>query len=135
MSIKQRIKEICEIEKISIAAFEKSIEVSNGYVNSISKSVGLDKLLKILEVYPHISMNWLILGEGTIKKTPADILGINEDVIVNYLINNFDSLLEDRNFKIWYENLYAKARYEVMKESLGTTVIGKPKKADSKEGN
>lgn len=64
MSVKERIKDFVKSQDLSISAFEKSIEASNGYVNSISKSVGLDKILKIIEVYPSINLNWLITGEG-----------------------------------------------------------------------
>lgn len=64
MSVKDRIKEFAKIKKINVSAFEKSIDASNGYVNSISKSFGLDKILKILEVYPEINLNWLLAGIG-----------------------------------------------------------------------
>ena len=45
-------------------AFEESIEVSNGYINSISKSIGLDKLETIIEKYPNLNVEWLFTGNG-----------------------------------------------------------------------
>ncbi|MCP1997269.1 helix-turn-helix transcriptional regulator [Flavobacterium sp. HSC-61S13] len=68
MSIKERIKELAEYHNITISAFEKSINASNGYVNSISKSIGLDKITKILEVYSNLDLEWLITGNGSMFK-------------------------------------------------------------------
>ncbi len=68
MSVKNRIKDFLKLEKISISDFEKSINSSNGYVNSISKSVGLDKLESIIENYPMLNIEWLLTGKGEMLK-------------------------------------------------------------------
>ena len=68
MTVKERIKKFIEAEKISISTFEKGIEVSNGYINSISKNIGIDKLNLILEKYPKLNLEWLITGKGEMYK-------------------------------------------------------------------
>ena len=68
MSVKDRIKEFCDVIGITTSAFEKSIGVANGYVNSISRSVGIDKINTILEKYPNISIEWLLTGKGLMFK-------------------------------------------------------------------
>lgn len=40
MTVKDRIKFFCKNANITISEFEKTLNVANGYVNSISKSVG-----------------------------------------------------------------------------------------------
>lgn len=70
MSVKNRLKEFIKNEGITIAEFEKSINAANGYVNSISKGIGKDKMLLILEKYPNIDPQWLIYG-----KEPLTIKG------------------------------------------------------------
>lgn len=70
MSVKNRLKEFIKNEGITIADFEKSINAANGYVNSISKGIGKDKMLLILEKYPNIDPQWLIYG-----KEPLTIKG------------------------------------------------------------
>lgn len=75
MSVKSRVKEFAKFKGMSVADFEKSIEVSNGYVNSISKSIGLDKIGKILEIYSNLSLEWLLTGTGEMLK---DALAVNE---------------------------------------------------------
>lgn len=64
LSVKQRLKDFIKSENISITKFETSINASNGYVNSISKGIGKDKLEKIIEVYPNLDVVWLLTGES-----------------------------------------------------------------------
>lgn len=68
MNTKERLKMYCKENKISVATFEKSICVSNGYVNSISKGIGQDKQMAILEKYPNLSLEWLLTGNGTMLR-------------------------------------------------------------------
>lgn len=49
---------------ISQRRFELSIGVSNGFVKNISKSIGAEKLRRILETYPQLNQTWLMCGEG-----------------------------------------------------------------------
>lgn len=64
MSVKNRLKEFIKSENITISAFEQSIKASNGYVSSISKSIGNDKLELISEKYPKLNILWLLLNKG-----------------------------------------------------------------------
>lgn len=68
MSVKERVKKFVKYENISIIDFEKSINVANGYVNSISKSIGIDKINTILEKYPNLNIEWLLTGNGEMLK-------------------------------------------------------------------
>ncbi len=74
MTVKDRIKEFCKSENLSISAFEDTIRVSNGYVNSISKSIGIDKLNTILEIYPNMNLEWLLTGKGKMLKGQEEVL-------------------------------------------------------------
>lgn len=67
--VKERIKLFCETEHITISSFEKKIGVANGYVNSISKSIGIDKLVKLLEIFPNMNIEWLLTGTGEMYKS------------------------------------------------------------------
>lgn len=69
MNVKERIKKFIDTEGLSISAFEKSIYTSNGYINSISKNIGIDKLNLIIEKYPNLNLEWLITGKGSMYKT------------------------------------------------------------------
>ena len=69
MTVKDRIKAFCKAEKIAISAFEKNIGVSNGYVNAISRSIGIDNLNTIIEKYSTLNIEWLLTGSGPMLKT------------------------------------------------------------------
>jgi len=68
MSVKERLKQFINLKEASILAFEKNIDASNGYVSSISKSIGIDKLELISEKYPNLNIVWLLLGKGEMLK-------------------------------------------------------------------
>lgn len=80
MNVRDRIKEFVKFTKIPISAFEKSILVTNGYVNSISKSIGIDKIELIIEKYPNLNIEWLLSGKGSMIKS----ITIEEDPPDNY---------------------------------------------------
>ncbi|MCT4318766.1 S24 family peptidase [Elizabethkingia anophelis] len=84
MSVKDRVKQFVEYNSMSISAFEKRINASNGYVNSISKSIGLDKIETILENFPNINLEWLLTGKGEmLKKTYRNEILTSKDEAVH----------------------------------------------------
>lgn len=79
--ILDRIKLYIDTKGISIAAFEKSVGMSN---SSFSKSlknngaIGTDKLENILSVYSDISPEWLLTGQGDmLKEEPSLSVSMN----------------------------------------------------------
>lgn len=66
-----RIKQYIDLKGISIAAFEKSVGMSNASFGKSLKNkgaIGTDKLENILSVYTDISPVWLLTGEGDMIK-------------------------------------------------------------------
>ena len=78
MTVRDRIKAFCKEEGITITAFEDSIKASNGYVNSISKGIGSDKLDSIVEKYSNLNLEWLLTGRGTMLK--GEIINVGDVV-------------------------------------------------------
>ncbi len=71
-----RIKEYMDYKKISIAAFEKSIGLSNASFNKTLKTggaIGTDKLEKTLSIYPDINPEWLLTGEGEMLRSSSEV--------------------------------------------------------------
>ena len=68
MGIKERLVEYLKIKNIKKVHFEKSINVSNGYVNNIVKNIPYEKLSIIKELYPDLNIDWLQFGEGEMIK-------------------------------------------------------------------
>lgn len=67
--VKDRIKAFCKSQNITVISFEESIGVSNGYVNAISKSVGIDKINAIVEKFSNLNIEWLLTGNGSMLKS------------------------------------------------------------------
>lgn len=70
MSVAERLKEYIGYKRITNAEFERSINASNGYINSIRRSIGIDKLEQIEHIYPDLNTQWLLKGEGEMLKDP-----------------------------------------------------------------
>lgn len=74
--ILDRLKDYMDYKGITIAAFERSIGMSNasfGKSLKNGKAIGTDKLEKILMTYTDINPNWLLTGDGEmLKETHTD---------------------------------------------------------------
>lgn len=64
MSVKQRIYAFIKYKSISVKKFEELCELSNGYISSMRKGFGTDKLNNVLNVFPELNREWLLYGEG-----------------------------------------------------------------------
>ena len=66
MGIKERLIEYLKFKNIRKVHFEKSINVSNGYVNNIVKNIPHEKMTLIKNLYPCVPGS--IPGETTTAK-------------------------------------------------------------------
>jgi hypothetical protein len=134
MSVKDRVKIFIKASGLTVSAFEKSIEASNGYVNSISKSIGGNKTLFINREYSSLNMDWLLTGKGEMLKTAQkpvrNIFGEKEaecsrpektlsdfklDDIVDYLFDN-EQVKEFRKNTAYRLFIHSRVQKEVIKE-------------------
>ncbi len=68
----KRLFEYIKAKKISIRQFEIAVGFSNGSLSSqikSNKSIGSDRLEKILHTYTDLSPDWLMTGEGEMIKS------------------------------------------------------------------
>lgn len=80
--ILERIKQYIDYKSISVAAFEKSIGMSNASFGKCLKkggAIGTDKLENILSVYPDISPDWLLIGKGDMLKGSGVVVEPSKD--------------------------------------------------------
>lgn len=125
MRLIERLQDYLIYSNISAYAFERSCDLSNGYLGKQLKgkgSVGSDILEKIKEQYPDLSLVWLVTGKGkmllsapinaSLGKQPA-VMELNEeqqtyfaskdDVIklLNRQLERMETMLTDKD-KIIY---------------------------------
>jgi len=63
MEIKERIKQFIHYQNITAKKFYEKTGFSSGFLNK-SGAVGSDKIMRIVEVYPEINLEWLVMGDG-----------------------------------------------------------------------
>lgn len=81
----KRLKEFIDANGLSIAAFEKSIGMSNASFGKSLKNngaIGSDKLENILIVYPDINPDWLLTGRGSMLKSKEVVPRSDKEAIL-----------------------------------------------------
>ena len=71
-------------------AFETACGLSSGYVTSMRKGFGRDKLDNVLTAYPQLNRDWLLYGEGEMLKHEKTTLPIEVEGIPYYDVENFE---------------------------------------------
>lgn len=83
-TLKERLIEFIKSQGLSQGKFEKRMNFSNGYVNSISKGIGGDKLQRIIGEFPQLNSDWLLYGRGNMlnneKEVPAGNIEMSREV-------------------------------------------------------
>lgn len=114
----ERIAMYLQLRGISPHAFEKKIELSNGYYSKQLRnlgSVGSDILIKINTAYAELNISWILTGEGPMLSVDQ----MQEEQLPNSMVDEFTQKYEFENRKL--KNL------EVDVENLSTILKDKEK--------
>lgn len=74
-TVKQRLVQFIKMMHLTQKAFEERCGMGNGYVNSIRKGIGPEKMQDIIRAFPELNRAWLLFGEGEMLKTTTIISG------------------------------------------------------------
>ena len=64
-SIKERTIQFVKHKGLKMKEFEELCKLSSGYVTSMRKGYGQEKLNNVLTVFPELNREWLLYGEGS----------------------------------------------------------------------
>jgi hypothetical protein len=95
----ERIAIFIHFKKISPHAFEKKIELSNGYFSKQLRhlgSVGSDILIRIYQAYPDLDILWVLTGEGQMLKEEIQ----HSQQIDNCILEDFTNKYTNENKKL-----------------------------------
>ena len=77
-SVKERTIKFISYKGLKMKEFEAMANLSTGYVTSMRKSFGEEKLRNVLTAFPELNRDWLLYGEGSMLKETAQADYINE---------------------------------------------------------
>ncbi len=123
-NIKERLIAFIKYTGLSQAKFEKRIGVSNGFINNMRKSIGVEKLENILREFPDLNREWLLYGEGEMLREngpkTADSASLSEadysgpETLLMRIIEGKDAKIEELSRRIGEleaENRFLKERH------------------------
>lgn len=101
-TIKQRISDFIKFKGITVKTFEERCELSNGYISSMRKGFGAEKLENVLKEFPELSRDWLLYGEGDMLSggVRQNVNGSNNHVAgrdINISSEDFSKLIDTVN--------------------------------------
>lgn len=86
MNIKDRIFQIIDFKKITVNALEKQMGVSNSYFKN-TKNISAENCAKLLDLFPDISADWLLLGKDEMIKNNQTVGDISNSSVTGVNIN------------------------------------------------
>jgi hypothetical protein len=123
VTVKDRIKLFLQHLNIGQNNFEAKVGWSNGYINN-TKNISADKLNQVINEYPQLNLNWLIMGKGEMinLSTQSDpyepTIKAGEGGIMDYKDKYLEVLEENRSLRIEIErlrNIKKPGRHELSK--------------------
>lgn len=108
VSVKQRLIQFIKYKGIGQGKFEKTVGLSNGYINQLRHSPSPQKIQMIIGAYPDLNQSWLLTGEGEMLNS----VKIDSEPQINFtkgvpyynvdFIGGFDIVLNDQTINPEY---------------------------------
>ena len=92
-SVKDRTIEFVKYKGITMKSFELKCGLSTGYVTSMRKGFGIDKLNNVLTAFPELNRDWLLYGEGEMLKESKFIPHKVDSGVADKAVESFVPLL------------------------------------------
>ena len=86
-TVKQRLVQFIKMMHLTQKAFEERCGMGNGYVNSIRKGIGPEKMQDIIRAFPELNREWLLFGEGNPLKNNTSSI-ISGDITIGDVSNS-----------------------------------------------
>lgn len=106
-----RLKIFIKSKRLGQTKFEELVGFSRGYISRVKPSIGVNKLLNIIEIFPDLNLDWLITGKGEMKDSSIksdsieQTIGSEEEGSIEYKNKYLELLEENRLLRIEIENL------------------------------
>ena len=92
MDIKQRVKNLCKQNGVSMNALEKELHLGGGYISKLGSTTPSTKKIQLIADYFHVSVDYLISG------TPSDTQYVLLDENVDLVMEIVHRIHDDKGF-------------------------------------
>lgn len=83
-TVKDRVRQFIKYKGLRMKDFESACGLSSGYVTSMRKGFGDEKLSNVLTAYPDLNRDWLLYGEGKMIRDsledPPQVVHVNQNM-------------------------------------------------------
>lgn len=96
-SVKSRTLAFIAKKGLKMKEFEDMAQLSTGYVTSMRKGYGSEKLNNVLAAFPDLNRDWLLYGEGKmLKPSEGDTSSPSESITSNQRLKEVQKILNFR---------------------------------------
>lgn len=85
-NVKERTIEFVKAKGMTMKHFEEKCGLSSGYVTSMRKGYGIDKLNNVLIAFPELNRDWLLYGEGKMLRQPEGCINQSLSNVRNAIV-------------------------------------------------
>ena len=75
-SVKERLQQFLKSEGVTASEFARKMGLSPAYLPSMRKSMPVDKVERLTELFPQLNRDWLLYGEGEMYREELKEKGI-----------------------------------------------------------
>jgi hypothetical protein len=99
-TIAQRFERLITELKLNNNSFAKSIGVSATAISRVTNEPGFKMISNTLDVYPSVSSDWLIKGEGDMFKVESVLSTDSDSKLWERLFDRYEKTIEDLRYTI-----------------------------------
>lgn len=104
-TVKERLLEFLKTEGISGSEFTRKMGLSPAYLASMRKSMPEEKVEKLTQLYPQLSRDWLLYGEGEMYREEIVEKGIDPYRFDRHLVPLIPVQAAAGNFPLWTQSV------------------------------
>lgn len=119
-TIKERLQHFLKEERISASEFARRMNLSPAYLASMRKSMPMEKVERLVQVFPQLNREWLLHGEGTMYREDLAEKGIDPYRLDRNLVPLIPTQVAAGSFPMYAEGVLANDCQKVYSPYKGT---------------